>query len=57
MKIEKRDLPKGEVEFKVVIDENKFAEYHAKGLIAVQNIVEVHFLFENRLPLQFAVLL
>ena len=41
MKIEKKDLPKGQVEFKVVVDETEFATYHAKGLAAVQQVVEV----------------
>lgn len=41
MKIEKKELPKGEVEFKVVIDEKKFETYHAKGFAAVQLVVEV----------------
>ena len=41
MKIEKKDLPKGEVEFKVIVDADEFATYHAKGLVAIQQAVEV----------------
>lgn len=41
MKIEKKDLPKSEVEFKIVIDEKEFESYHAKGLAAIQQVVEV----------------
>jgi trigger factor len=41
MKIEKKDLPKSEVEFKIIIDAEEFAAYHAKGLVAVQQVVEV----------------
>lgn len=41
MKIEKKDLPKSEVEFKIIIDADEFATYHAKGLSAVQMVVEV----------------
>lgn len=41
MKIEKKDLPKSEVEFKIVIDADEFAAYHAKGLAAIQLVVEV----------------
>lgn len=41
MKIEKKDLPKSEVEFKIIIDAEEFASYHAKGLAAVQTVVEV----------------
>lgn len=41
MKIEKKDLPKGEVEFKIIIDKEEFDSYHAKGLLAVQQVVEV----------------
>lgn len=41
MKIEKKDLPKSEVEFKIVIDEKEFESYHAKGLATIQQVVEV----------------
>lgn len=41
MKIEKKDLPKSEVEFKIVVDEKEFESYHAKGLAQVQQVVEV----------------
>jgi FKBP-type peptidyl-prolyl cis-trans isomerase (trigger factor) len=41
MKIEKNNLPKGEVEFKVVLDEKEFETYHAKGLSTIQTVVEV----------------
>jgi trigger factor len=41
MKLEKKDLPKSEVEFKIVIDADEFASYHAKGLAAIQLVVEV----------------
>jgi trigger factor len=41
MKIEKKDLPKSVVEFKVVVESDEFAAYHTKGLAAVQSVVEV----------------
>lgn len=41
MKIEKTNLPKGEVEFKIVIDEKEFEGYHSKGLDLVKNNVEI----------------
>lgn len=41
MKIDKKDLPKGEVEFKVVLDEKEFEQYHAKGFASVQQTVEI----------------
>lgn len=41
MKIEKKDLPKSEVEFKIVLEADEFSAYHAKGLAAVQQVVEV----------------
>jgi trigger factor len=41
MKIEKKDLPKGLVELKIVIDEKEFETYHAKAFAAVQQSVEV----------------
>lgn len=41
MKIEKKDLPKSQVEFKISVDEKEFESYHAKGLAAVQLVVEV----------------
>ena len=41
MKIEKKDLPKSEVEFKIVIDAEQFATYHAAGLKTIQSVVEV----------------
>jgi trigger factor len=41
MKIEKVNLPKSEVEFKVVIDEKEFETYHARALGVVQQAVEV----------------
>ncbi len=41
MKIEKKDLPQSQVEFKIIVDEKEFESYHAKGLIAVQQVVEV----------------
>lgn len=41
MKIEKKDLPKSEVEFKIIVDAEEFATYHAAGLKAVQQVVEV----------------
>lgn len=41
MKIEKKDLPKSEVEFKVIVDVDEFETYHAKGLTAIQQVVEV----------------
>ncbi|MBP6948989.1 MAG: hypothetical protein KBC41_02970 [Candidatus Pacebacteria bacterium] len=41
MKIEKKNLPKSEVEFKIVIESEEFEAYHAKGLSAVQQVVEI----------------
>lgn len=41
MKIEKKDLPKGLVEFKVVVDEKEFESYHQKAFTVVQHAVEV----------------
>lgn len=41
MKIEKKDLPKSEVEFKIIVDEKELESYHSKGLIAIQQVVEV----------------
>ncbi len=41
MKIEKKDLPKSEVEFKIVVDKEEFASYRAAGFKAVQQVVEV----------------
>lgn len=41
MKIEKKDLPQSQVEFKIIVDEKEFQSYHVKGLAAVQQVVEV----------------
>lgn len=41
MKIEKKDLPKGLVEFTIVVDEKEFESYHAKAFTVVQQAVEV----------------
>lgn len=41
MKIEKKDLPKGLVEFKIVVDETEFESYHAKAFAVVQQSVEI----------------
>jgi trigger factor len=41
MKIEKKDLPKSEVGFKIVVDEKEFESYHDKALVVVQGAVEV----------------
>jgi trigger factor len=41
MKIEKKDLPKSEVEFKIIVDAEEFASYHAEGLKTIQTVVEV----------------
>ncbi len=41
MKIEKKDLPKGLVELKIVVDEKELETYHDKALTAVQQAVEV----------------
>ncbi|MDB5259962.1 MAG: tig, trigger factor, trigger factor [Candidatus Nomurabacteria bacterium] len=41
MKIEKKDLPKSEVEFKIVLDEKEFESYHNKGFKKVQEVIEV----------------
>jgi trigger factor len=41
MKIEKKDLPKGLVELKIVVDEKEFESHHGKALTVVQQAVEV----------------
>lgn len=41
MKIEKKDLPKGLVELKIVVDEKEFESYHVKAFTVVQQAVEV----------------
>jgi trigger factor len=41
MKIEKKDLPKGLVELKIVVDVKEFESFHAKAFTAVQQSVEV----------------
>ena len=41
MKIEKKDLPKGLVELKIVVDEKEFESYHTKAFTAVQQAVEI----------------
>lgn len=41
MKIEKNNLPKSEVEFKVVVDEKELETYHAKGFANVQEMIEI----------------
>lgn len=41
MKIEKKDLPKSEVEFTIVVDEATFASYHDKSVKQVQAMVEI----------------
>ncbi len=41
MKIEKKDLPKGLVEFKIIVDTEEFESYHAKAFAVVQQSVEV----------------
>ena len=41
MKIEKKDLPKGLVELKIVVDEKEFESYHEKAFVEVQKAVEV----------------
>lgn len=41
MKITKTDLPKGEVEFKIVVEEKEFETYHAKAFTSVQSSVEI----------------
>lgn len=41
MKIEKKDLPKSEVEFKIIIDTEELESYHAKGLATIQQAVEI----------------
>lgn len=41
MKIEKKDLPKGLVELKIVVDEKEFESYHGKAFTIVQQAVEV----------------
>jgi trigger factor len=41
MKIEKKNLPKSEVEFTITVDVAEFETYHQKGFAAVQNMVEI----------------
>jgi trigger factor len=41
MKIEKKDLPKGLVEFSVVVEADEFETYHAKAFAQIQQSVEV----------------
>lgn len=41
MKIEKKDLPQGIVELKIVVDEKELETYHAKALTVVQQAVEI----------------
>lgn len=41
MKIEKKDLPKGLVELKIIVDEKEFERYHGKAFTIVQQAVEV----------------
>ena len=41
MKIEKKDLPKGLVEFSVIVPEDEFETYHAKAFAQIQQSVEV----------------
>lgn len=41
MKIEKKDLPKGLVELKIVVDEKEFESYHGKAFQIVQQAIEV----------------
>ena len=41
MKIEKKDIPKGLVELKIVVDEKEFESYHAKAFSVVQQAVEI----------------
>ncbi len=41
MKIEKKELPKGLVELKIIVDEKEFESYHAKAFSLVQQAVEI----------------
>ena len=41
MKIDKKELPKGLVELKVIVDEKEFESYHDKAFQAVQQAVEI----------------
>jgi trigger factor len=41
MKIEKKNLPKGLIQFTIVVDEKEFESYHAKAFTVVQQAVEV----------------
>lgn len=41
MKIEKKNLPKSEVEFTITVDVAEFETYHQKGFAAVQSMVEI----------------
>lgn len=41
MKIEKKELPKSLIEFKITVDEKELETYHSKGFAAVQKMVEI----------------
>ena len=41
MKIEKKNLPKSEVEFKIVVDAKELETYHAKGFENVKQSIEI----------------
>ena len=41
MKIEKKDLPQSQVEFKIIVPAEEFEGYHAKGFTAVQQVIEI----------------
>ncbi len=41
MQIEKKDLPKGLAEFKIIIDTEEFESYHAKAFAVIQQSVEI----------------
>lgn len=41
MKLEKKQLPKGEVEITISFDEKEFESYHAKAFTAVQKEIEI----------------
>ena len=50
MKIEKNDLPKGEVEFKVTLPTEEFETYRGKALASIQQSVEIDGFRKGKAP-------
>lgn len=50
MKIEKKNLPNSEVEFKIVVDEKELESYHAKGFSNVQEMIEIDGFRKGNVP-------